>query len=534
MQSNSIKKDPTHYYLKVDPKPQTPLTEKSEFEIKQNFFKTKTSNLLKFVGEEKTYQKKLIIIIAFFNFFLAFIYYSIPYIFYVPDFLCYNQEGELYNCESVKACSNEFGYEILAKRRSLVTRFEFYCDKEIEYSNALFVIYTISAFMGFFFTLLSDYYGRSFILKCNTFFFLVGTLLLVFSDNFNFITLGLAMIFSHYDVFFSTIYILINESMGENLRNFTLGMTFFFFGLGNFTFLLMNLLLTDYYLDFIVLFCVLNSGIVFYFFFKETPFFFYRTKNLKELYNSLNSFMKTNYQNKFHSKMDSKIKQKLCLSEIKIDKYDTFRIKKIIEFKKTNFSNFFFKLKGHWKNFFSIVIIFSTTAFCSAMFVVSPQYLGVDNLYVNIFLLNLSEMSGYFYMAKRAKDMKRKKLIQILFIWCYISSLILGSFTIFDIRSFFYIQISETIITMSVRFLICMVYGILYNFVNELFPTNIRGFCMGFCILFGRIIQGFISYVTVFCIHHNFHPLLFIGVIAFVSNIFLLLLPETLRNGMKN
>ena len=529
------KKDPNQYYIqKIKKDNDDDIHSDLDSQIKENFFSIQTSNLLKLVGANKTYQKKLIILIAFFNFFLAFIYYSIAYLFYVPDFLCYDKQGELSSCTSEKACSNEFGYEILAQRISIVTKYKFYCEREIEYSNALFLIFTISAFMGFFFTMMSDYFGRSFILKCNTFFFIVGTLLLVIVEDFNLVTLGLAMIFSYYDVFFSTIYILINESMGDKLRNFTLGMTFFFFGLGNFAFLAINLFVTDYYLDFIILFFVTNIGIIFYFFLKETPFFYYRTKNLKELYYSLNSIMQSNYKNEVHQEMSIKIKQKLHLTEIKLENYHTYRIKKIVDHKKTNIANFFFKLKGHWKNFISIIILFSTTSFCSAMFVVSPQYLGLDNLYINIFLLNFSEMCGYFIMSTKAKNVERKKLIQFLFIWCYISSIGLAMFTIFDIRSKLWVQICETLISMSIRFFLCMVYSVLYNYVNELFPTNIRGFCMGFCILFGRIIQGFISYVTVFCIHHNFHPLLFIGGIALFSNIFLCMLPETLRRQMAN
>ena len=530
-------KDQNHYYIqkiKKNNKKHIETDPSIDYEIKKNFFNIKTINLLKLVGAEKNYQKKLLIIICFINFFLAFIYHSIAYLFYVPDFLCYNQQGELYSCTSPKACSNEWGYEIIAQRISIVTKYELYCEKEIEYSNALFVVFTISAFMGFFFTMMSDYFGRSFILKCSTFFFIFGTFLVVFSNNFNLITLGLAMLFSYYDVFLSTIFILINESMGNKLRNFTLGITFFFFGIGNFSFLAINIFITDYYLDFIILFFVSNAGIVFYVFFIETPFFYYRKKNIKKLYDSLNSIMQINYKKSLHSKISLKIKEKLYLTKIKLKNYHTFRIKKIVKYKKTNFSNFFFKLKGHWINFISVIVLFLTTGFCSTMFAVSPQYLGLDNLYINIFLLNLVELCGYFYMSYQAKNFERKKLIQLLFTCCYFSSFFLGLFSIFDIRSKFIVKIFETLITLCLRFFLCMVYSVLYIYINELFPTNIRGFCMGFCIFFGRIINGLISYVTVFCIHHNFHPFLFIGVVAFVSNFFLCMLPETLRREMRN
>ena len=52
------------------------------------------------------------------------------------------------------------------------------------------------------------------------------------------------MIYS--DVFFNVSSVVINESMGKNYRNFTLGFTYFVYGMGNLSLLVINLFVNDY------------------------------------------------------------------------------------------------------------------------------------------------------------------------------------------------------------------------------------------------------------------------------------------------
>jgi MFS family permease len=531
--------NPDHYYIQKKQKSHTPekkalLEEKNDDEIKKTFFKTKNSDLLKLIGQDKNYQKGIFVSICFLNFFLSFIFYSISYLYYTPEYMCYDSQGRLFQCKSEEACSNDFGYEIKSDRESLVTKYKLYCQDELKHSNSLFVIFTTAAIIGFLYTMLSDFLGRSFILKLNCFFILVGAVILIFGENFDLITIGIALFFSYYDVFFSTIYIWINESMGNNLRNYSLGVSFFFFGMGNFAFLFINVFFTDYRQILNIIVIVTCAGLVFFLFFKETIFFYSRNKNIKNLYHCMLKIASINYEKDLNKEIDISIKKQLGLENINIENYEVFRIRKITKFKKNGIKNFFVKMQGYWIHFFCCVVVYCIPFFCSGMFSISPQYLGLDNMYINIFVLNFAELFGYFVMAKRAKNIPRKKMIQSLFIIFYFSSIALFSFTFFKIRELFITKLFETIISFIIRIFLCMTYTLLFNYVNELFPTKIRGFVMGFCILTGRLNSSFISYITMFCLHHDLHPLTFAGIFGIVGNFALCFLPETVRNTMKN
>ena len=285
-------KNPNNYFIQTIPK-----KKKLPKNFIKNYLSLKTSNLLKISGDSKNYQKIILLKICYLNFFISFIYNSFAYLFYMPDFLCYNKKGELSKCTNKIACKNKFGYEIISQRISLVTKYNLFCENEFLYTNGIAYIFLISGISSFIFTFFTDFFGRSFILKFSSFFFLVGGFFILF-DNYYFIIFGLGFLFCYDEIFISTIYIFTNESMNHFYRNLSLGLGFLSVGLGNFTFLFFNLFIDNYYYDLIILFLVTYSGIFFLFYFIETPFFFYQKKNVLYLYTTLKKIMKENYKKK--------------------------------------------------------------------------------------------------------------------------------------------------------------------------------------------------------------------------------------------
>lgn len=76
--------------------------------------------------------------------------------------------------------------------------------------------------------------------------------------------------------------------MGDSLRNFTSSICFFMSAIGNFVFLFTNYFITDYKTDIILASIVILIMLLFISWIRETPFYYYKKRKLKELLVTLN------------------------------------------------------------------------------------------------------------------------------------------------------------------------------------------------------------------------------------------------------
>lgn len=76
----------------------------------------------------------------------------------------------------------------------------------------------------------------------------------------------------------------------------------------------------------------------------------------------------------------------------------------------------------------------------------------------------------------------------------------------------------------------CMIYV----YISELFPSNIRGFTIGISILFGRISISLCSLLSFWGNRYDLHPLFFCVIFAIVAQIPVFFLPETFYGEIKN
>ena len=143
----------------------------------------------------------------------------------------------------------------------------------------------------------------------------------------------------------------------------------------------------------------------------ETPFIFYSKKNLLGLFNNLSKISEINNKPELNLLKKEKLKKKIFLSSsIILKNIKSYKIKKEkqeIKNQKKNFTKN--KFKGYKLKIISVSLIMITVYFTSGMFLVAPQNLGVKNLFVNIAVTNLGEISGYIFMIFFSKKFKRIK-----------------------------------------------------------------------------------------------------------------------------
>ncbi len=363
----------------------------------------------------------------------------------------------------------------------------------------------------------------------------IGALILLYAESFNGIIFGLIFIQSYSEGFFGVSYVFLNEIMGKHYRNFTSSIGFFCYGVGNFIFLFMNLYMNDYK-DVTKVIAIANiTSLVFVLAFTETPFFYYKKKNLKDFTDCLFKIAKTNKVPEVQDKIENQICNSLMIKPEELRGDSVYKIKKFKHKKLPGFKVFMKRFSSQdIKNLFFISFVTLSTYFPSGIFINGQESLGLDNKNINIVLSNVGEMLGYLFMSKYSVQLPRKKLMVVYYAISVIVSLIFISFTIFGIRGYFLIKLTESLLSMFLRFWICAGYSAVYVFINELFPSSIRGFALGLNIYLGRLSMSLAISIILLADSLNIHPLFFMGIQGVICYFCLQMLPETLNKKLKN
>lgn len=82
--------------------------------------------------------------------------------------------------------------------------------------------------------------------------------------------------------------------------------------------------------------------------------------------------------------------------------------------------------------------------------------------------------------------------------------------------------------------ILCANFALIFTYCAELFPTKIRGFCLGLCVLIGRVATIFALGLEGITDEFGIHPM--IGVIfgSCITMPIALLMPETYGKGVSN
>jgi len=85
-----------------------------------------------------------------------------------------------------------------------------------------------------------------------------------------------------------------------------------------------------------------------------------------------------------------------------------------------------------------------------------------------------------------------------------------------------------------IKLVLCANFALIFTYCSELFPTKIRGLCLGLCVLVGRASSIFALSLERITESIGVHPM--IGVIfgSAITMPIALLMPETFGKGVQN
>ncbi|KAG8522094.1 Solute carrier family 22 member 16, partial [Galemys pyrenaicus] len=143
------------------------------------------------------------------------------------------------------------------------------------------------------------------------------------------------------------------------------------------------------------------------------------------------------------------------------------------------------------------------------------------NEYLNLFLMGLVEIPAYFFVCVGMDSVGRRNILIFLLIS---SALICGVIIIIPENHYIWTML----VTMAGKFTIGASFGLVYLYTAELYPTVIRSLAVGS----GSMVSRVGSIVAPFCVYLSnvwvFMPQLIVGILALVSGLLALNLPETL------
>lgn len=122
---------------------------------------------------------------------------------------------------------------------------------------------------------------------------------------------------------------MITEVMGKKFRGVTTSLGFFLYGVGAFALLGMNLFVSDYTTNILVIELSLVVCIVFFYLMGETPFYYYKRKNITMIYKTMSKIADTNYEPIKSKQVKNQILKSFDVTDEDMKDYDLIKIKKI-------------------------------------------------------------------------------------------------------------------------------------------------------------------------------------------------------------
>ena len=531
------------YYLEYDNTRLTKAEEqellKKERSIINNFFTLSVADLLAISGDDKRFQKIVMVLFSVLGVIAAFIINEMPFVFFSPEFHCYDENRALRVCKQAEACSNQFGYEVINTKNSLTSEFGLFCEKRTLEINAKSFVFFFAGTLVMFWSVLSDKIGRLSVFYGSWIWTIKGTIISYFTTNYYFSILGLGLAFGGVDLFYSTLFIYTNEVIGSKMRSLSNGLIFSFYGMGGMFFYIYNIWVGDYRTLFLIQFiCIVILGCGF-FYICETPFYLYKTRRLKQLYVALKYINEQNNRKDIDKKYEiqKQLKESLFLTSEGpnfIENMDYLRIAKKKQQpgeKKFKKSPITFKLA---MRLFLLTVVMGNLYITYGLTLLIPQKLGIDNIYINGVLLGASEMAGYLIITFIAHKTRRKLLNLATVIATIAICTMLMVIKGMGYQDNNVGKIFESGLSIILKLFISMNYSLVFTYGSELFPTKLRGLALGISVFVGRFLISFCSYLELFAEYENIHPMVTSGFGAILALPCILILPETLNKKMSN
>jgi MFS family permease len=532
--------------------------------IEEKYQTIQIKEILEIIGEQSTFQYLTLIYFCLCTMFVASISFAMPFIYYVPVFYCKGKTPNiLFQCTQEEACSNEFGYILDDSVRSATYEFNLVCDNKILMTRAQNVVFLVSGFGVYIFSILSDLWGRKPIFFLAFGLVSTGAFLVLVQNNFYLFILGHLIIYFGKYSYISVLYTFCTETMGGNLGKISITITFILYGMGqlilsgiSFTKPFYKTYFTIYFVSFLTMFFLA-------FFMIETPFFKYKKRNFLEFYISCLKIAKINHRkreeylqtmikfNKFLHLPDDFHMQSLKLNKNKeqytllkakndasdndsyVDEFEThkqliYTLSKL-RFEETNVkTNNLKKIckREILKKIVTYSIVLTPIYFVFGEFFLIAQKIGLDNIGKNGLILGSIDICFNTIVAFTVSKINpRKNHIYACIGFTILSFSIFASDLIFKFSDSYQekkpvlLNVIQTSLSLSMKVIVCFCFGTMFTYLNRLFPTEIRAIGSGACLLYSRVFMSFTTYFIYFTDKHHFHPLSFAWILSAIGTV---------------
>lgn len=164
---------------------------------------------------------------------------------------------------------------------------------------------------------------------------------------------------------------------------------------------------------------------------------------------------------------------------------------------------------------------------------ISIQELGLKSLQINGILLGVTQSLGYLGVFPFTHKMRRKKWLLIFQFFVFLSILSLFFLSLFE-KSKVVLLLQTFFSTFFIASLTSAQFPLIFLYISELFPTNVRGVANAIILFFGKLVGTLTPFLIDFCEKRKIHILVGCGILVFLSFPCTFLLDETLEEEGKS
>ncbi|XP_075453730.1 solute carrier family 22 member 16 isoform X1 [Ascaphus truei] len=428
-----------------------------------------------------------------------------------PFDLTYAYEGN----KTLFSCSDGYLYDHTHLESSIVTEWDLVCDREwlakLAQPTFMFGVLIGAVIFGD----IADRVGRRpIMLFTSTGQFIFGIAVAFTFDYYSFVIVRflLAMVSSGYLV---VVFVYVTEYVGIKARTWASMHVHAFFAVGVMVVALVGFLVRTWWIYQIILSITTLPFVLCCWMLPETPFWLHSQRKYKEVEKLINTMEKWN-----------KVSTPCKLSELcSIEENSLAGENDLSTVKKHNVLDLF----HNWsiaRRTTSVWLIWFTGSLGYYVFALNSVNLG-GNEYLNLFLTGAVEIPSYVVACIGMDKLGRRNTLAPFLI---LSAVICGVIMLIP-QNFSTITI---IMSMAGKFSIGVAFGLIYLYTAELYPTIVRSLAVGSGSMMCRI--G--SVVAPFCVYLTdvwiFMPQLLVGIMAFLTGVLTLMLPETLGKPLTN
>ncbi|XP_053878149.1 solute carrier family 22 member 16 isoform X2 [Malaclemys terrapin pileata] len=430
-------------------------------------------------------------------------------------YLAYEYSGN----KSVFSCSDGYIYDHTKWKSTIVTEWDLVCHREwlAKLTQPTFMLGVLLG--AVIFGDMADRVGRRYIMWfTSTGQFLFGIAVAFTFDYYSFVIIRflLAMVSSGYLV---VVFVYVTEYVGIKARTWASMHVHAFFAVGVMVVALVGFLVRTWWIYQIFLSITTLPFVLCCWMLPETPFWLLSEGRYEEAQKVVNVMARWN-----------KVSTPCKISELcSIQQDDLVRCRTCDNDTSTAKKHSILDLFYNWhiaRRTITVWLIWFTGSLGYYVFSLSSVNLG-GNEYLNLFLIGAVELPAYVVACIGMDKLGRRNTLTPFLI----SSAVICALIMLIPQDF---SILSVLANMAGKFAIGVAFGLIYLYTAELYPTVIRSLAVGsgsmMCRV-GSIVAPFCVYLTSVWI---FMPQLLVGIMAFLSGMLTLMLPETLGKPLTN